>query len=125
MSHSTKGHRKRFIPICTVKPANPVFSYRPPDGGLKRGPKPDPMREHATEFLSTVLSEREFEAFEHLRQQFRPKLTRSMFLRLIVCQHLEDKRLKHCPTNSFMDAIRIAIETSPGGKRSVPGYRGW
>ena len=87
----------------------------PPEGGLKRGPKPDPFRSKCEHGLHAQLTKREFEQFEQLRKQFAPHLTRSIFLRYVLCEFLEKHRRKDCPIAPFsIDLERVDYRCKRG-----------
>lgn len=80
----------------------------PPEGGLKRGPKPNPFLEKSEHGLNAKLTKREKDGFEALRKRLAPHATPSVFLRWMVCQILESHRRKDCPTVPFavdLDAL--------------------
>jgi len=79
---------------------------QPPEGGCKRGPKPDPTRDKCEHGVHTQLTRRELSMFEQLRRQFGAQLTRSSFLRFVVCEFLETHRRKDCPTTPFTVDLR-------------------
>ena len=70
---------------------------------LMPGPVPDPDLERCLRNASTLLTEREHkELLKH-----KPKeMTKSQFLRKVVCIFLESRRRKDCPTMPFDDWFR-------------------
>ena len=80
--------------------------------GLTRlvpGPLPDPDLERCQHNLSTLLTEREHKAFMKLK----PKdMTKSTFLRKVLCLHLESQRRKDLPTMPF-DSWFVVVGGSP------------
>jgi hypothetical protein len=67
---------------------------------LVPGPLPDPDLERCLCNTSTLLTEREHNALLKLK----PKdMTKSTFLRKVVCLYLESTRRKDLPTMSFVD----------------------
>lgn len=70
---------------------------------LVPGPLPDPELERCLCNVSTLLTEREHKAFLKLK----PKdMTKSTFVRKVLCEFLESKRAKEMPTQSFTDWLR-------------------
>jgi len=65
---------------------------------LAPGPLPDPELDRCLHNLSTLLTEREFKAF----MKSKPKdMTKSLWLRGMVCEFLERRRVKTAPTMPF------------------------
>ena len=73
-----------------------------PIGGLKRGPKPNPFLDKCEHGVLAKLTKREHDAFLKLWKRKAPKLTRSTFLRSLICEALEAERRKDCPSQSFI-----------------------
>lgn len=88
-----------------------------PEGGLKRGPKPDLDRDKCEHGWHTQLTRRESLQLEQMRRRLAPKLTRSVFVRWIVCEFLEKTRRKDCPTASFsIDLDCVDYRCKRGGR---------
>ena len=51
--------------------------------------------------LGTMLTRREYRGFKKHLCSLEPRPTRSTFLRFIICEFLEARRRKDCPTRSF------------------------
>lgn len=92
----------------------------PPEGGLKRGPKPDLFRDKCENGLHTQLTKREFQQFEQLRKQVGRQFTRSIFLRYVICEFLETHRRKDCPTMPFtLDLAAVDHRCRRGSREAV------
>jgi hypothetical protein len=74
---------------------------QPPPGGMKRGPKPKPFLDKCDQGWVTQLNKRETTALKALWRRQAPHVTKSTFLRSIVCRYLEDHRRKDCLTQPF------------------------
>ena len=82
--------------------ANPDNPPPPFGGRLKPGPKPNPFLDKCNHGLHTQLRGREYKAFEALwKRQAPPGVTRSSFLRFLICEKLESERRKDCPSMPF------------------------
>jgi hypothetical protein len=89
-----------------------------PSKGLKRGPKPDPNLQRCEHGLHTQLTKREYLALEVLRKKLGSKVTRSTYLRHLICQVLEKERRKDCLTQPFFVDLENLHEACRRGCRT-------
>lgn len=79
---------------------------------LAPGRLPDPDLDRCLHNASTLLTDREFKAF----MASKPKnVTKSLWLRSMVCEYLEIRRNKAAPTMPFK--VEISAESGGGAKR--------
>jgi hypothetical protein len=91
------------------------------DGGerLAPGPLPDPDLDRSQNNLSTLLTDREYTAF----MKSKPKgMTKSLWLRGMVCEFLERRRVKAAPTMPFT-IISAVTESADAAAREARAAR--
>ena len=71
-----------------------TWSYRPPENGLKRGPKPDETLDKVVKTITINLTQGEFEAFEGFRKSVPCPPTRSAFGRYLLTRFMELYRVR-------------------------------
>ena len=81
---------------------NPDSPAPPAHDRLKPGPKPNPFLDKCEHGVLAKLTKREHDAFLKLWKRKAPKLTRSTFLRSLICETLEAERRKDCPSQTFI-----------------------
>jgi hypothetical protein len=87
------------------------------DGNLRLAPGklPDPDLDRCLHNATTLLTDREWKAFE----KSKPKhVTRSTWLRVMVCEYLEKRRVKTAPTMPF----QVALPEPPAPPYATPKF---
>ncbi len=89
---------------------------------LRRGPKPDPTREHVDQFGTVRVTKREARASARYHKKLCLDASPSTFIRFVLCQWLEVRREPHQdPLRFDFDPNRLDLADQREKRSSRPG----